>query len=105
MTTTDCELCEAAPITPWYHEDDVCWVADCEACDTPMVVWKEHHTDPSAETEAHMMAALVAVAEAEFGDHWIDGNRRSIPDHWHVHARPTGAFYGYGRRRRGGPTT
>ena len=35
-----CELCEAARYTHWYHEDDVCWVADCEVCETPMVVWK-----------------------------------------------------------------
>ena len=23
-----CDLCEAARITPWHAEDDVCWVAD-----------------------------------------------------------------------------
>src|SRR3954453_6380419 len=23
-----CEICEAARITEWHHEDDICWVAD-----------------------------------------------------------------------------
>ena len=23
----DCDLCEAARITPWFHEDDICWIA------------------------------------------------------------------------------
>ena len=27
-----CELCEAARLTTWYHEDDICWVAECEIC-------------------------------------------------------------------------
>src|SRR4051794_32286004 len=34
----DCDLCEAARITPWFHEDDLCWIAECEICATPMVV-------------------------------------------------------------------
>ena len=48
-----CDLCEAAQITPWHYEDDVCWIADCEVCDVPMVVWKSHsptcllYTSPS----------------------------------------------------------
>ena len=35
---TACDLCEAARITPWFHEDDLCWIAECEICATPMVV-------------------------------------------------------------------
>ena len=48
MTTAPrvCELCEAARITEWYHEDDTCWVADCEVCGVPMVVWKHHGNQP-----------------------------------------------------------
>ena len=42
----DCELCEAARITEWFFEDDTCWVADCEVCDVPMVVWKQHGREP-----------------------------------------------------------
>ena len=33
----NCDLCEAARITEWFHEDDVCWIAECEICATPMV--------------------------------------------------------------------
>lgn len=90
----DCELCEAARLTEWFHEDDRCWVAECEACATPMVVWRPHRTDPSPADEAHMLAQLERVAGDLYGAHWIDGDRRSIPDHWHVHARPQGRFYG-----------
>ena len=49
-----CELCEAARFTHWYHEDDVCWVADCEVCETPMVVWRHHGTEPPEDqSRAH----------------------------------------------------
>src|SRR5687768_13724069 len=53
-----CELCEAARFTAWHHEDDVCWVADCESCDLPMVVWKRHGTEPPAAEHEHMLATL-----------------------------------------------
>lgn len=91
----DCELCEAARISPWFHEDDVCWIAECEACATPMVVWRPHAVDPSEEDRAHMLGQLGVVATEQFGEHWLDDNRRSIPGHWHVHARPKGKFYGF----------
>lgn len=84
-----CELCEAARLTPWHHEDDLCWVADCEVCDVPMVVWKEHGTEPPADALAHMLGHLEAVATARFGadGYNIDRIMRQIPDHFHAHAR------------------
>jgi hypothetical protein len=84
-----CELCEAAPLTPWHHEDDVCWVADCESCDLPMVVWKAHGTEPAPEVLEHMLAALTVVADRQLGaGTWrLDAVRRQIPDHFHAHAR------------------
>lgn len=91
-----CELCEAARLSTWYHEDDRCWIADCESCAVPMVVWRPHRIDPTADDAAHMLEQLRVVAEGRFGEIWIDDNRRSIPDHWHVHARPKGRFYGFG---------
>lgn len=91
----ECELCEAARISPWFHEDDVCWIAECEACATPMVVWRPHGTLPPEDERAHMMAELERVATASYGEFWIDPDRRSIPGHWHVHARPKGRFYGH----------
>jgi tryptophan synthase alpha chain len=84
-----CELCEAARFTHWYHEDDVCWVADCEVCETPMVVWKGHGTDPPADQLDHMLSRLAGAAAGRFGpEGWkIDRVMRQIPDHFHAHAR------------------
>ncbi len=52
-----CELCEAARLTDWFHEDDTCWVADCEICGVPMVVWKRHGKEPPDDQLEHMLAA------------------------------------------------
>jgi hypothetical protein len=76
-------------MTTWYHEDDVCWIADCEVCDTPMVVWRHHGTSPPEDERAHMLAALEAVAAARFGEvaFNLDPVMRQVPDHFHAHAR------------------
>ncbi len=94
-----CDLCEAAKITHWFHEDDVCWIAECEICDTPMVVWRWHGIDPSPEDLAHMHGELARVTSAVFDGHYVDDNMRNIPDHYHAHARPEGGFFGHGRRK------
>ena len=90
----DCDLCEAARITPWYHEDDVCWIAECEICAVPMVVWRFHGTVPPDDHREHMMGQLARVATERLGEHYVDGNMRNIPDHFHAHARPKGGFFG-----------
>ena len=96
----DCDLCEAARITPWFHEDDVCWIAECEICYVPMVVWRFHGTQPPADHLAHMHAQLGRVAvETLTVEHYVDDNMRNIPDHYHAHARPKGGFFGHGFRR------
>jgi hypothetical protein len=92
-----CDLCAAARITPWFHEDDVCWIAECELCATPMVVWRRHGTDPGPDELAHMHRELGRVAETAFDGHYVDDNMRNIPDHYHAHARPAGGFFGHGR--------
>ena len=89
-----CMLCQAKKITPWFHEDDVCWVAECEICAVPMVVWRFHGTEPPAEHLAHMRARVSEVATREVGEFFIDDHMRNIPDHWHAHARPKGGFFG-----------
>lgn len=94
-----CPLCRAARITPWHHEDDICWIADCEVCRTPMVVWRGHGITPPDDERDHMMTELARVATDLFGEHWFDPEMRTIPDHFHVHGRPAGAFFGPG----GGP--
>lgn len=85
----DCDLCEAAHITPWFFEDDTCWIAECEVCGVPMVVWKSHGSSPSNEVRAAMLSALERVAEREIGvgAYRIDAVMRQIPDHFHAHAR------------------
>ena len=85
-----CELCEAARFTTWYHEDELCWVADCEVCDVPMVVWREHGSTPPPEVEERMIAHLTRVAAERFGADGfrVDRVMRQIPDHFHAHARP-----------------
>jgi hypothetical protein len=84
-----CDLCEAAQITPWHHECDVCWVADCEICEVPMVVWREHGREPPPDALEHMIEQLTKVADARFGpDGWsVDRVMRQIPDHFHAHGR------------------
>jgi hypothetical protein len=85
-----CELCEAAIITTRYHDDELCWIADCEICLVPMVVWREHSATPSDDVRSALIQRLSAVADAVLGEGgWsIDDHMRNIPDHYHAHARP-----------------
>ena len=82
-------------MTTWYLADDVCWVADCEVCDVPMVVWRHHGTEPPPGDLDHMLAALDGVARERFGEvaFTIDRTMRQIPDHFHAHARDEGWYY------------
>jgi len=99
-----CDLCEAARITEWFHEDDVCWIAECEICDVPMVVWRHHGVSPPPEHLEHMHAQLARIAaETLTVTHYVDDNMRNIPDHYHAHARPKGGFFGHGLARRTPP--
>jgi hypothetical protein len=95
----DCDLCEAARITPWFHKDDVCWIAECELCATPMVVWRSHGTDPPADQLVHMHEQLAKVAASTVGAFYVDDNMRNIPDHYHAHGRPEGGFFGHNIKR------
>ena len=67
-----CDLCRAARITPWYHEDDICWVAECDVCDVPMVVWRFHGTEPPAEHLTHMHDRLREIATRQLGEIYVD---------------------------------
>ena len=83
-----CALCAAEQLTPWFHTDDRCWVAECLICRTPMVVWRRHGPDPPAPDRDHMLARLAEVAAARLdGAFRIDPVMRRIPDHFHAHAR------------------
>ncbi len=93
--TSGCELCEAAVITTRYYEDDACWIADCEVCRVPMVVWRVHDATPPADVRARLHELLGAVADAQLGEGaWkIDDVMRNIPDHYHAHARRPFAWH------------
>ena len=83
-----CELCEATPFTEWFHSDELCWIAECDSCAVPMVVWRRHDPSPDAETRQALHDRLNTVMESRgSGPFWIDDTLRSIPDHYHAHAR------------------
>ena len=88
MPISSCELCAADRMTTWWFEDDLCGVAECDACGVPMVVWKTHDPAPPADVKAALLDRLRSVAD-EHGprNYWIDDRLRTIPDHYHAHAR------------------
>ena len=94
-----CELCQAARFTEWFYEDENCWIAECESCSVPMVVWRVHDADPPDDVKAMLHGRLAAVMAEVFEDpHVVDDNLRTIPTHYHAHARPKA--WGRGFRRR-----
>ena len=96
-----CELCQAARFTEWFYEDDDCWIAECESCSVPMVVWRVHDPDPPDDVKAMLHAKLAVVIERHFeNEHYVDDNLRTIPTHYHAHARPKGGPFNGGLRRR-----
>jgi hypothetical protein len=48
-----------------------------------------------------MLGRLAEAADSVFDGHYVDGNMRNIPDHFHAHARPEGGFFGHAFRRDG----
>jgi hypothetical protein len=88
-----CELCEAARMTEWFHDDELCWAAECESCGVPMVVWKRHDPNPPEEVRVVLLTVLAGVAETWFPEgYWVDDALRSIPGHYHAHARRRGMW-------------
>jgi hypothetical protein len=99
-TAPHCELCEAAALTEWFFEDDECWIAECESCSVPMVVWRTHDPSPSEAVKERLWGHLNDVVAAEYQfDHYIDDRLRTIPTHYHAHARPRDPFNRQARRR------
>ena len=89
MSATGCELCEAARLTEWFHEDEECWIAECESCGVPMVVWKDARPRAARRSEGRLHAKLLAVVAEHFDEEVrVDDDLRTIPDHYHAHARP-----------------
>jgi ketosteroid isomerase-like protein len=86
--------------SPWYYEDDLCWIAECELCATPIVVSKQHNVIPSAQDREAMVARLREVVAEQYGyEPWIDPANLRIPDHFHAHARPLNRLLAHGMQR------
>ncbi len=66
-----------------------------------MVVWRPHDAHPSDDIKSRLHDKLGNVVLEHFDfEMRIDDNMRTIPDHYHAHARPKGGFYGHGLRRK-----
>lgn len=85
-----CDLCVGNRVTPRFYEDHLCWIALCKSCGVPMVVLRRHSTKPSREERAFMVNTLsrVAGALAPGQAFMFTEDMDTIPDHWHMHARP-----------------
>ena len=104
MTAHDCDLCVAARLTEWFHEDDDCWIAECTICATPMVVWKVHDPRRRPRCSAGCTTASPrSCRRTSRFEHYVDDDMRRIPDHYHAHARPVGGFFGHGLPRKQPP--
>ena len=90
-----CELCEAAALTRRFEEGPDYWIAECEACGVPLVVWRTHDALPPPAIRVALWLRLARVANEELGvGAWrLDDRLRTIGGHYHAHAR---------RRPRGG---
>ena len=56
--------------------------------------------DPPDDVKARLHARLATVVAEHFeAEHWVDDNLRTIPGHYHAHARPRGGPFGGGMRR------
>jgi hypothetical protein len=87
---TNCDLCAAAVVSTRYFSDEMCWIADCTICLVPMVVWREHDSQPPVAVKQQLRNALSVVADEVLGagEWYVDDHMRNIPDHYHAHARP-----------------
>ncbi len=82
MKAANCSLCKAERKTKWYYEDDKVWVADCETCRIPMIVWRDHVMKLKFEDVEHMLWVVLML----FGDGvTIRFKQRKIHDHLHWH--------------------
>ena len=86
-----CDLCKLERRTNVYEDNKALIIMDCDSCQVPMAVWKEHTMKIDKMDESIMRGMLVDVGyEFYKGDSFrIDTIQNEIPDHLHWHARPT----------------
>ncbi|GIW45970.1 MAG: hypothetical protein KatS3mg077_3252 [Candidatus Binatia bacterium] len=98
MEKSDCELCKLVPTTRWYEEYEGAprfVILDCDSCDVPMAVLREHRARVETWEREVIERRLGAVAERVFPQGWFfDDHMRQIPDHYHMHARPLPGTFG-----------
>jgi len=82
-----CDLCRLEKRTKWLEETSEFVVMECEQCDGPMVVLREHTMTVSKATDARMKSALLKHAEGKGKQMYVDTVQRTIKDHLHYHAR------------------
>lgn len=84
-----CELCRLEKTTRWFKETPQFVIIECDQCDQPMAVWRQHTMEVPVHAQLAMETALRAVADRELGagNFYIDKRQRSIATHLHWHAR------------------
>lgn len=85
-----CELCSLKRRTRWIEEHPRFVILECDQCDQPMAVWRDHTMSLSEEETALLESALRRVAKSHFGSderYYIDKRQRTIFTHLHWHAR------------------
>ena len=87
-----CDLCLLKRKINVYIDNEYFIIMDCDSCQVPMIVWKEHTMDVPDPDKQMMEAFLIEVAN-QFYESWdgkgyfIDKNQRDVLDHIHWHAR------------------
>lgn len=91
-------------MTTWYAEYEQPFrfaIMDCDSCDVPMAVLREHRREPTSDEREVMQQALAAVADVKYPTGWyFDDHMRQIPDHYHLHARPLPRWWPFGAKPR-----
>ena len=85
----ECDLCLLKRKTNVYIDNEYFIIMDCDSCQVPMIVWKEHTMDVPDPDKQMMETFLTEVANQfyEGKGYFIDKNQREIFDHIHWHAR------------------
>ena len=77
-----CDLCNPVKKTKWYHMDKDFLIIDCDTCNQPMLVTKEHTMTPSDK----LIEKMMRTAKTIFGENISFRKRqRKIKDHFHWH--------------------
>ena len=84
-----CDLCLLKRKSNVYIDNEYFIIMDCDSCQVPMIVWKEHTMDVP-DPDKQMMEAFLTEVSNQFYEgksYFIDKNQRDVLDHIHWHAR------------------